>query len=58
MKIIWTETALESYEEIADYISYKFTMKEVVDFLDKTEATLVIMAHVIFLGIKQKVFPF
>ena len=45
MKIIWTETALETYEEIVDYISHKFTMKEAVDFLDKTEATLVIISN-------------
>ena len=32
MKIIWTETALETYEEIVNYISYKFTIKEAVRF--------------------------
>ncbi|WP_262710854.1 hypothetical protein [Flavobacterium franklandianum] len=37
MKIIWTATVLESYEEILNYISHKFTMKETVDFIDKTE---------------------
>ncbi len=45
MKIIWTATALETYKEIVDYISFKFTMKEAVDFLDKTEATLVIISN-------------
>ncbi len=40
MKIIWTETALESNEEIIDYIHKKFSMKEVVDFIDKTEAAI------------------
>ena len=45
MKIIWTETALESFEEIVNYISYKFTMKEAVYFLDKTEASLTIISN-------------
>ena len=45
MKIIWTETALESFEEITDYIIYKFTIKEALDFLDKTEAALKIISN-------------
>lgn len=54
MKIIWTETALESYEEIIDYISYKFTMKEAVDFLDKTEVSLVIISNNFEIGSQYK----
>ena len=50
MKIIWTETALESYEEIVNYIKYKFTMKEAVDFLNKTEASLLIISNNIEVG--------
>jgi plasmid stabilization system protein ParE len=54
MKIIWTETALESYEEIVNYISYKFTMKEAVDFLDKTEAILVVISNNFEAGSRYK----
>jgi plasmid stabilization system protein ParE len=54
MKIIWTETALESYEEIVDYISNKFTMKEAGDFLDKTEAALVIISTNFEVGSQYK----
>lgn len=54
MIIIWTATALETYEEIVDYISNKFTMKEAVDFLDKTEATLVIISNNIDVGSQYK----
>lgn len=54
MKIIWTETALESYEEIIDYINYKFSMKEVVDFIDKTEAILSIISNNFEVGSQHK----
>lgn len=54
MKIIWTETALESYEEIVNYISHKFTMKEAVDFLDKTEARLVNISNNFEIGSQYK----
>jgi len=54
MKIIWTETALESYEEITEYINYKFSMKEVVDFIDKTEAILLIISNNFEVGIQYK----
>ena len=54
MKIIWTETALESYEEIVTYISHKFTMKEAVDFLDKTEASLIIISNNFEVGSQYK----
>lgn len=54
MKIIWTETALESYEEIVDYISFKFTSKEAVDFLDKTEASLLIISNNFEVGSQYK----
>ncbi len=50
MKIIWTETALESFEEIVDYISNKFTLKEANDFLDKTEASLIIISNNLEVG--------
>lgn len=36
MEIIWTNTALESYEEIVDYITAKFTLKETNDFINTT----------------------
>jgi plasmid stabilization system protein ParE len=54
MKIIWTETALESFEEIVDYISNKFTLKEANDFLDKTEASLIIISNNLEVGSQYK----
>lgn len=36
MKIVWTDTALKSYEEIVDYIVFKFTTREAIVFIDKT----------------------
>lgn len=54
MKIIWTETALESFEEIVDYISNKFTLKEANDFLDKTEASLIIISNNLEVGNQYK----
>lgn len=54
MKIIWTETALESFEEIVDYINNKFTLKEANDFLDKTEASLIIISNNLEVGSQYK----
>lgn len=54
MKIIWTVTALESYEEILNYISHKFTMKEAADFIDKTEAILQIISNNFEVGSHHK----
>ena len=40
MEIIWTNTALESYEEIVDYITAKFSLKETNDFINTTDSII------------------
>jgi plasmid stabilization system protein ParE len=40
MEIIWTNTALESFEEIVDYITAKFTLKEANDFINSTDSII------------------
>lgn len=40
MEIIWTQKALSSIEEVSDYISLKFSEKEVENFIVSTLKTI------------------
>lgn len=49
MKIVWTKSALQSWQEIAQYINDAFGVKALMDFQKKTtewEATILAMPHI------------
>lgn len=54
MKVIWALTALESFEEITDYIFERFTAKEVNDFIDKSEERIKLIVENNSIGLQYK----
>lgn len=54
MKVIWTQTALDSFEEITDYIFERFTVKEVNDFIDKSEERIYMILQNNSIGLQYK----
>lgn len=54
MKVIWTQTALNSFEEITDYIFERFTAKEVNDFIDKSEERINLIVQNNSIGLQYK----
>ncbi len=54
MKVIWTQTALDSFEEITDYIFERFTAKEVNDFIDKSEERINLIVQNNSIGLQYK----
>jgi plasmid stabilization system protein ParE len=54
MRISWTQTAVESFEEITDYIFERFSAKEVNDFIIKSEERIDLIVHNNSIGLQYK----
>lgn len=54
MRVIWTDQAEETHQEIIDYIQSKFTTKEVIDFIDLTDSVIENICNNIEIGLPYK----
>jgi plasmid stabilization system protein ParE len=54
MRISWTQTAVESFEEITDYIFERFSAKEVNDFIIKSEERIHLILQNNSIGLQYK----
>ena len=54
MRISWTQTAVESFSAITDYIFERFSAKEVNDFIIKSEERIDLIVHNNSIGLQYK----